>query len=185
MPNSAIPQHDSSSSTEKKQPDSWVVMGRITAPYGVKGWVKVYVQTAQLDSLLDYSTWWLRSGDGAWREVSVEAAKVHSGTLVAQLAGVADRDAAISLKGHEVAVLREQLPAPEASEFYWADLIGLKVVNVQGHEFGHVARILQTGANDVLVVAGEPETLIPFISGAIEKVDIAAGLISVDWSKDY
>jgi len=163
-------------------------MGRVTAPFGVKGWVKIYALTAQPGNLCDYPVWWLgREGD--WREMRVAAAKVHGSMLVAQLAGVADREAAIALKGWEVAVPREQLPGAADDEFYWADLIGLKVVNTEQYEFGRVARILQTGANDVLVVEdstrNERETLIPFIASAIKRVDLAAGVISVDWGRDF
>ena len=163
-------------------------MGRVTAPFGVKGWVKIYALTAQLGNLLDYPVWWL-GHHGDWREMRVAAAKVHGNTLVAQLAGIEDREAAVALKGLEVAVPREQLPGAAEGEFYWADLIGLRVVNRDAHEFGRVVRVMQTGANDVLVVAGgngdERETLIPFIASAIRQVDLAAGVISVDWGKDY
>ena len=165
-----------------------VVMGRVTAPFGVKGWVKIYALTARPGNLCDYPVWWL-GRDGDWRETRVAAAKVHGNMLVAQLEGVADREAAIALKGSEIAVPRAQLPGAADDEFYWADLIGLKVVNAEEHEFGRVTRILQTGANDVLVVeAGdrnERETLIPFIASAIKQVDLAAGVISVDWGRDY
>jgi 16S rRNA processing protein RimM len=164
------------------------VMGRVTAPFGVKGWVKVYALTAQLGNLREYPVWWLGHA-GDWRETRVAAAKVHGNTLVAQFAGMEDREAAVALKGLEVAVPREQLPGAAENEFYWADLIGLRVVNLEQHEFGRVARVLQTGANDVLVVAGgngnERETLIPFIASAIRQVDLAAGVISVDWGRDY
>ena len=163
-------------------------MGRVTAPFGVQGWIKIYALTAQPGNLRDYPVWWL-ARDGDWREMRVAAAKVHGNTLVARFEGVEDREAAVALKGLEVAVPRSQLPDAEENEFYWADLIGLKVVNREQHEFGHVARIVQTGANDVLVVAGgnrnERETLIPFIADAIKEVDLAAGVISVDWGKDY
>ncbi|MDO8595485.1 MAG: ribosome maturation factor RimM [Sulfuricaulis sp.] len=163
-------------------------MGRVTAPFGVKGWVKIHALTAQLGNLLDYPVWWL-GHDGNWREMRVATAKVHGNTLVAQLAGIEDREAAVVLKGLEVAVPRSQLPGAAENEFYWADLIGLRVVNTEQHEFGRVVRVMQTGANDVLVVAGgngsERETLIPFIAGAIRQVDLAAGVISVDWGKDY
>ena len=163
-------------------------MGRVTAPFGVKGWVKIYALTAQLGNLLDYPVWWL-GHHGDWREMRIAAAKVHGNTLVAQFAGIEDREAAVALKGWEVAVPREQLPGAAENEFYWADLIGLKVVNTEQHEFGHVVRVMQTGANDVLVVAGGEgglrETLIPFIASAIRRVDLAAGVISVDWGRDY
>ena len=163
-------------------------MGRVTAPFGVKGWIKIYALTAQIGNLQDYAVWWLGHDDD-WREMRVVAAKVHGKMLVAQLEGVADREAAAALKGLDIAVPREQLPGAGKNEFYWADLIGLKVVNAEQHEFGRVARILQTGANDVLVVEGgdnnERETLIPFIADTIRQVDLAAGVISVDWGKDY
>ena len=163
-------------------------MGRVGAPFGVKGWIKIYALSARPGNLRDYPVWWL-GHEGDWRETRVAAAKVHGDTLVAQLDGVADREAAVALKGLEIAVPREQLPDAADNEFYWADLIGLKVVNTEQHEFGRVARILQTGANDVLVVASgninERETLIPFIADAITDVDLAAGVISVDWGQDY
>ena len=163
-------------------------MGRVTAPFGVKGWVKIYALTAQLGNLLDYPVWWL-GHDGDWREMRVATAKVHGNTLVAQLAGIEDREAAVALKGLEVAVPRSQLPGAAENEYYWADLIGLRVVNIEQHEFGRVVRVMPTGANDVLVVASGNgngrETLIPFIAGAIQEVDLAAGVINVDWGKDY
>ncbi|MEO7726204.1 MAG: ribosome maturation factor RimM [Burkholderiales bacterium] len=170
-----------------------VVMGRVTAPFGVKGWIKIYALTAQPGNLCDYPVWWLQR-DGGWRETQVVAARVHGKMLVAQLAGIADREAAAALKGVEIGVPREQLPAASKDEFYWADLIGLKVVNKEQHELGRVVRIVETGANDVLVVASDEgeirgkaagEILIPFIAGAIKAVDVAAGVIAVDWGRDY
>ena len=161
-------------------------MGRVTAPFGIKGWIKIYALTAQIGNLQNYPVWWL-GNDGDWREMRVVAAKVHAKTLVAQLEGIADRDIAAQFKGWQVAVPRAQLPDAKENEFYWADLIGLRVVNTEQHEFGRVARILQTGANDVLVVESgdKRETLIPFIAGTIRQVDLAAGTISVDWGRDY
>jgi 16S rRNA processing protein RimM len=171
-----------------------VVMGRVTAPFGVKGWIRIYALTAHPGNLCDYPVWWLRRGDDwragdDWRKAEVVAAKLHSNTLVAQLAGIESREAAAALKGLEIGVPRSQLPAAAGNEFYWADLIGLKVVNMEEHELGRVARIVQTGANDVLVVASEKsderELLVPFIADAIKEVNIAAGVIAVDWGRDY
>jgi 16S rRNA processing protein RimM len=167
-----------------------VVMGRVTAPFGVKGWFKVYTLTAQPDSLFDYPVWWLQR-EGEWREMEVIGAKVQGDTLVAQLKGIDTREDAAAWRGCEIGVAREQLPAASSDEFYWADLIGLKVVNIEQQELGRVVRILETGANDVLVVSGggignaAQEILIPFIADAIRKVDLAAGLIAVDWGRDY
>jgi 16S rRNA processing protein RimM len=162
-------------------------MGRVTVPYGVRGWVKIHTLTANPDSLREYPVWRLGRG-GQWRDVRVLASRVHGNTLVAQLEGVADREAAAALRGTDIGVPRAELPPAAEGEFYWADLIGLDVVNTEQHEFGRVARILQTGANDVLVVAGKTgdrETLIPFIADVIRQVDLAAGRIVVDWGEDY
>lgn len=160
-------------------------MGRVTVPFGVRGWVHIQPLTADPAGLCDYALWWV--GDGSdWCEVRVAASKPHGGALVAQFEGVQDRDAAARLRGREIGVRRAEMPAPADGEFYWADLIGLVVVNTQQYEFGRVTRILQTGANDVLVVAGDGgETLIPFIAGAIVQVDPPAGRIVVDWGEDY
>ncbi len=160
-------------------------MGRVTAPFGVRGSFKVYTLTERPDNLCDYPVWWLRR-DGDWREVKVIAAKVQGNTLVAQLQGIDSREAAAELRGSEIGVPRGEFPAAASDEFYWADLIGLRVVNREQDELGRVARIVETGANDVLVVKdGEQEILIPFIASAIVKVDLTAGMIAVDWGRDY
>jgi len=159
-------------------------MGRITAPFGVKGWVKVQPNTAAARNLLAYKSWWME-GDGDWRSIAVAEAKVHGRTVVAKLEGCEDRDAAAALRGKLVAVPWAALPGTKSGEYYWADLIGLAVVNGAGQALGRIAGLLQTGANDVLVVAGERERLIPFIAEVIREVDVAAGVVRVDWGADY
>ena len=103
-------------------------MGRISAPFGVRGWVKVQPNTAAAQNLLAYKTWWVEDG-GEWRDRSVAQAKVHGRTVVAKLDGCEDRDAAIALRGKLVAVPRAELPGTQSGEYYWADLMGLAVVN--------------------------------------------------------
>jgi len=159
-------------------------MGRLSAPFGVKGWVKVHPDTAAPQSLLAYKTWWIGSASG-WREIAVAEAKVQGSTLVARLEGCDDRDAAAALRGKTVAVPREALPRAGDGEYYWIDLIGLAVVNGEARDFGRVTGILQTGANDVLVVAGERERLIPFIAAVVREVDLASGVMRVEWGGDY
>jgi 16S rRNA processing protein RimM len=160
-------------------------MGRITAPFGVKGWVKIQPLTAAAKSLLDYPRWWV--GRGAdWQEYEIAEARVQSATaVVARLAGCEEREAAERFRGSEVAVPRSQLPQTQPDEYYWADLLGLTVVNGESQELGSIAGILQTGANDVLVVQGERERLIPFIAAVIRQVDAGAGIVRVDWGADY
>lgn len=166
------------------QPDALVVMGRVAAPYAIKGWIKVQPFTAFLDSLLDYPLW--RIGRvGAWREYSLLEGKVHGQTLLACLQGVEGRDAAAALQGMEIAVARAELPPPEVDEYYWDQLIGLRVVNLRGEPLGEVSAVLEGGAQDVLRVVGERERLIPFVAALVRNVDLAAGCIEVDWDLDY
>lgn len=159
-------------------------MGHVGVPFGVRGWVKVHAHTESMDSLLDYPVWWL-GRNGQWREYEVLECNVHPKALVAHLAGCDDRELAIALRGSEIAVPRKSLPQTAENEYYWADLIGLAVVNAVQQELGRVTDLLETGANDVLVVQGERERLIPFVAQVIQEVDLAAGTIRVDWGLDY
>jgi 16S rRNA processing protein RimM len=169
---------------KKPLPERLVAMGRVLAPYGVKGWVKIQPFTQRPESLIDYPEWRLQKGDVSQAR-TVEAAKVHSNAVVAKLQGVDDRDQAAMLCGMQVAVSRGEFPDPGPGEYYWADLIGLTVLNEAGVTLGHVTEVLETGANDVLVVGGERERLLPFIGPVIRQVDVAGGRIVVDWDADY
>lgn len=159
-------------------------MGRITAPFGIKGWVKLRPFTAAPENLLAYTRWWI-GNEASWQECRIEQAQVQSASVVAKLAGCDDRDAAMLYRGREIAVARAALPEPDENEFYWADLIGLTVVNVDGFSFGAVSEVLETGANDVLVVQGERERLIPFTEQVVKHVDMIGRVIRVDWGVDY
>ena len=159
-------------------------MGRITAPFGVKGWVKVHPLTEAAKNLLAYPRWWVRRG-ADWQEFEVAEARVQSKAVVARLAGCEERDTAARFRGSEIAVPRTQLPQAGPGEYYWADLLGMSVVNGESQELGSIVDILQTGANDVLVVQGERERLIPFIANVVREVDEAAGVLRVDWGADY
>jgi len=172
----------------KKPPEQLVTMGRVVAPYGIKGWIKIQPFTQQPRDLLDYPKWQV-GRENTWQDWAVESAKVHGAVVVAQLAGMTDREQAAGLQGMRIAVLREDFPEPAADEIYWADLIGLKVVNVAGETLGKVSSVFETGANDVLVVEGgmegERERLLPYIASVIRQVDAASGTITVDWGADY
>jgi len=165
-------------------------MGRISAPFGIKGWVKIQPFTETADGLKRYPKWWL-NGAAGWQEYTVEQTQPQRAGLAAKLAGCDDRDVAASFKGRVVAVPRDAFPRQQEGEFYWSDLIGLRVRNCEGLDFGTVEAMLETGANDVLVVRlgdGDEratERLIPFIAEVVKKVDLAAGVIEVDWGADY
>jgi 16S rRNA processing protein RimM len=163
-----------------------VVMGKIVAAQGILGWVKVLTYTEYLDSLLDYDTWYLGNEQQAWCAFEVLEANVHGKVLVAKLDGVTDRAGAENCKGLLIAIPRDSLPEREEGEFYWSDLVGLSVENLAGEVFGKVDSLLETGANDVLVVKGEHgERLIPFIASVIQQVDMEKKVICVDWQADY
>ncbi|MFO1316398.1 MAG: ribosome maturation factor RimM [Burkholderiales bacterium] len=163
-------------------------MGRIAAPYGVKGWVKVLPLSAEPDTLLAYARWWVRPRGGAqWRMHAVESGRQHGATLLAQLSGLPDREAAAALTGADVGVARASLPAIGDNEFYWADLVGLAVVNRQGVALGDVREVADFGAHPVLRVQGERgvERLIPFVDAYVDGVDLPGKRIVVDWQPDY
>jgi len=166
--------------------DDYVILGRISGVHGVQGWVKVYVETRERDVMLRFSPWYLRV-TGGWESHRLLDGRVQGkGVVVARLEGIEDRDRAKSLIGVEIAVRREQLPKPKRGEYYWVDLEGLKVVNLEGVELGTVSHLFETGANDVLVVTdGERERWIPFTKDAVKKVDLAAHEICVDWDADF
>lgn len=159
-------------------------MGRVAAPYAVRGWIKVQPFTEYVDNLLDYPVWQVGKAN-RWQAYELLEAKVHGQFLLAQLKGVDDRTAAEAMQGLEIAVARSELPPAADDEYYWDDLIGLEVVNLTGESLGKVEGLLETGAHDVLRVAGERERLIPFKAPIVGKVDLEAGKIEVDWGLDW
>jgi len=162
------------------------VMGRVVAPYGVLGWLKIHPDTEVFDGLLGYKTWWIGKDDN-WRELKVESAKIHNDVLVVKLQSIDDRDAAVACKGKQIAVPRASLPKLVGEEYYWSDLIGLTVKNLQGVDFGKISDVFATGANDVIVAKSDrgQERLIPYIAQVILEVDLAAKTMLVDWDADF
>lgn len=179
-------------------------MGRVVAPYGVFGWLKIVPDTEAFDGLFDYDTWWLGKGDD-WRELAVESAKTHNDVLVVKLKGIDDRDAALACKGKQIAVPRDQLPDAEENEYYWSDLIGVRVKNKQEVDFGLIVDVFETGANDVIAVRADAvkqevsaekpakeakkekpqERLLPFTADVVLEVDLATKTMLVDWDADF
>jgi len=175
--------------------DRRVLLGRINGLFGVRGWLKIYSHTRPIDNIAAYERWFLnRSTAGRqsdWRPFYVIEARPHGGTLIAQLAAddgsiIDDRDTAANLLEADIAVARADMPDPAPGEYYWHDLIGLEVVNRQAQLLGRVSAMMETGANDVLVVTGECERLIPCVPDVIiDEVDLDAGRIRVDWEADF
>ena len=157
-----------------------VVMGRVRAPHGLKGWIKIQPFTQELEGLLNYPEWWL-GGEGQWQQHRISESAVHGSMVVARLEGFTDRDAAAGLRGRDVAVPRTAMPENREGEFYWNDLLGIEVAQRNSAKLGLVTRILETGANTVLVVQGDKEFLVPFIHDVIVNVDLKARKLIVDW----
>jgi 16S rRNA processing protein RimM len=166
-----------------KPPERRIAVGRVVGLYGVDGWVKVYSHTRPREAILRYRPWQLEIR-GVTRALDVADGRRQGKGVVARVAGCNTRDEAAALVGAEIAIRASQLPATRRREYYWAELEGLRVVNVAGTELGHVDYLFETGANDVLVVRGGRERLIPFGPSVIRDVDLDAGVITVDWDPE-
>lgn len=162
-----------------------VAMGYIKGVFGIKGWLKIAANTEYSDSLLDYPEWQLVK-DGKTVSVTLEAGKVVNGELQVKFEGINDRDLAFSLRGYTIEIPREAFAPTEEGEYYWADLVGMTVTNKDNAILGKVSNLMETGANDVLVVNGKyGQILIPFVSQYIETVDTGSKTIIADWGLDY
>ncbi len=162
-----------------------IILGKIVGLYGVRGWVKVYSHTNPRENIFSYGPWLVKLR-GQWQRMEVVDHRPQGKGLIARLEGYDDREQARTLLGSEVAVLRSQMPAAAEGEYYWADLVGLEVVTEEGARLGRVDHLIATGANDVLVVEGERQRLIPFVQGRyVTAVDLEEGEIRVDWDPDF
>ena len=166
---------------------STMLVGRIGGAYGIKGWVHVKSFTEPAETIFGYSPWHLRApiATRLMQMAELDEGKPHGKSLIAKLQGIADRDAAEGLRGLEIHVDRDRLPELAEGQFYWSDLEGLRVEDSNGVELGQVDHLLDTGAQDVMVVTGKSRHLIPFCYGdTVLGVDLQAGLIRVDWDVD-
>ncbi len=164
-----------------------IVVGKITAQYGVKGWVKVFSYTRPVEQIFQYECWLCAAQPTAseWQSLRLAETAQQAKKLFAKLAGIDDRDSAHWLVGKWLAIQPAQLARLSAGEYYWSDLIGLSVVTQQGVELGIVEHLMETGANDVLAVRdARRERLLPWSPQVIVAVDIAARCMRVNWHAD-
>jgi 16S rRNA processing protein RimM len=174
-------------------PDDLVLVGYVSGAYGINGWVRIKPYSTDADALLHARTWWLDKPD--FHDVEMMQAKTHSGDVVARLMGVEGRNAAEALKGATVQIPRSHFPPLPDDEFYWVDLIGLAIENLQGEHLGMVTDLMDNGAHPILRVAVPPEPekepqeqqelLIPFVGQFVKTVDQKTKKIMVDWGLDY
>lgn len=171
-------------------PSTMVALGGISGVYGIKGWVKVHSSTDPVENILSYKTWRLKlRNQDANQEVVVKLVdgRKHGKGIVAKFEGYDDRDQAEALVKAQINVAAEELPELPKDEYYWRELVGLKVINMDGQSYGIIDHMMPTVANDVIVAKdGDIERLIPFIQGVyVMKVDLNENLIQVDWPEDF
>lgn len=174
-----------------------IELGKIVGVWGVKGWLKLHSYTRNRADISDYSRWRLQPV-GRYTDspesldlsqaIEVLECRQQGRGIVARLEGVNTRNQAEALIGSKILVDEADLPELEEGEFYWQQLIGLQVVSTQGDDLGRISSMLETGANDVIVIGGQsgnPDVLIPYVKQVVVDVDLAAGTMTVDWDPAY
>lgn len=186
MSDDGTKQQSAKETTSAEGDERFVTLGRISGAHGIQGWVKVHSETSPRENIVNYSPWHLLR-DGRREIWKVNAGRTQGKSVVVKLAGCDDRNLAETLRGAEIAVPRAALPVTtEPGEFYWADLVGLMVTTTEGVELGRIERLFETGSNDVIVVHGDRERLIPYIwQQVVRDVDLAGGTMTVDWDADF
>lgn len=163
----------------------YIKVGKVSGVFGVKGWVKVFSFTDDRENILGFSPWLLKK-DSDSRLIKVIDGMLQGKAVVARLDGINDRDQAAGLMGWDIFISPEQLPKAAEGEYYWSDLIGLNVETIEGVSLGVVDSLMETGANDVVIVHGERERVIPFLQGqTIIKIDLETGKMIVDWDPEF
>lgn len=162
-----------------------VVLGRVAAAHGIRGWLKVASYTEPPDALLEYPRWWLRRPDGSEHAYELEDAQFDGRLLRVALAGVEDRNAAELLRGCDIAVPRSELPPAEDKEYYQQDLLGFEVKNLEGETLGTLSHFVGGAAQPLMAVRGAREVWIPAVPEHLKRVDLAARQLVVDWPSDW
>ncbi len=172
---------------QARQPAQRMIqLGKVHGAFGVRGELKLESFTEPSSAIFRYQPWVLRDARGVERPFDGATGRESPKGVVATLPGVEDRETAEAMRGVEVWVSRDAMPPPRPGEYYWVDLEGLQVRNVDGGDFGVVSHLFSTGANDVLVAHGERERMIPFITpDYVVSVDFDAGVVTVDWDAEF
>lgn len=169
----------------------WVVVGKLLGPYGIKGWLKLYSHTQPMENITEYGPLWINR-EGGWQPISVERVQRHGKGLVTKIEGCDNREQVPAFTGCELAIKREQLPELQQDDYYWSQLEGLMVKNLEGDCLGKISHLFETGSNDVMAVKGNAdsidrqERLIPYVwEQVVRKVDLQSGIMTVDWDKEF
>lgn len=167
------------------------IVGKLGSTYGIRGWLRIYSSTENSESIFDYQPWYIQV-KGQWQLIEIESWRNHNNGLIVKLKNIDDRDKAQALTNSEIGVSKTSFPELKEG-FYWLDLIGCKVVNLQGYDMGTVSDMMETGSNDVLVVTanlkdafGAQERLIPYLEEqVVKRVDLTTKTIEVDWDAGF
>jgi 16S rRNA processing protein RimM len=165
--------------------DNWIIIGRFGRPHGIKGFVTVHSFADPPENILRYTAWhaFLQK---QWQPIKLLSVEVHNKSIIALVEGYPERETAARLTNVEIAINAEQLADLKPGEYYWHQLIGMKVINKEGLSLGQVTEIIPTGSNDVLVVQGEKRHLIPYLPGEfVINIDASQKVITVDWDLDF
>lgn len=172
-------------------PEQALVVGRITSVYGVKGWVKLYSHTEPMTGIFDYSHWWLKTSKG-WKRIELDQGRTQGRGLVASIKGYSDRDVVREICGQDIYIDAKDLPELDEGDFYWSQLEGLTVTTKEGVLLGKVSQLMETGANDVVVIRAcegsydREERLIPYAPGTyILDVNLETKSMVVDWDPEF
>jgi 16S rRNA processing protein RimM len=161
-----------------------VIIGSFGKTFGVRGWIKVNSFTIPQKNILDFKPWLIQK-NSSWEEFYFEDSRDRIDSIIVKLPNCSSPEEARNFTNIKIGVWLEKLPKLQEDEYYWVDLVGLKVLNLNGIDLGVVRDLMATGANDVLVVIGERKRLIPYVSDVILKVDLVKKIIHVDWELDF
>ena len=160
-------------------------MGRLSSPYGIKGWIRVQSYASSTASLCNQAIWWVNVSSH-WLSLELKSTRLHQEDLIVKFSGFDDRDRIAKFKGTEFGIERHLLPALERDEYYWHDLIGFSVINTAGESFGVIDHLFDSGAQPVIVTRdAERERLIPWVDHIIKRVNPKSRVLTVDWDLDY
>lgn len=160
-------------------------MGKIVSSHGIKGWLKIYPFTENVATLNDYSDWLVSKDEKVWLRYKVEKTIIKNKSILVKFTDLNNRNESDSLNKNIVGIERSDLPELAPNTFYWSDLIGLDVINKKNIYYGVVDNMMETGSNDVIIVKGKKEILIPYLPDVVIKVDLQAKKILVDWDEEY
>ena len=160
-------------------------MGKIVSSHGIKGWLKIYPFTENVATLNDYSDWLVSKDEKVWLRYKVEKTIIKNKSILVKFTDLNNRNDSDSLNKNIVGIERSDLPELSPNTFYWSDLIGLDVINKKNIYYGVVDNMMETGSNDVIIVKGKKEILIPYLPDVVIKVDLEAKKILVDWDEEY